>query len=379
MISWSRAQKTIPAWTLAALVIGGTPLSGRGSESYNDPRPNIPSPGGYSRPVPRPAVKKPSIKPFPAKEINKLLAEGGYTRTRFLQERLRRILPPGSYKFDSQCPLIKRSPPSDPLTREYPTFVISCLDREHQAYLAVPVAPDKSGDVWKLLFQAPQGSKMTATLRLSLQKRRWDQTQSGTGTEGGGQYSDSGEIIEGTETATIPGYYNYVYHASTWLWKQRKIRFSNSFLRILYKNAARVHYDRYDTQDHFAIVLPDLLKEAKRRNARKKDDWRADFLAVIQPGRWLPFFKACPLELVRPPRRDGGDRRLRMQVRITCLGKGRFATTDLLLEENFFRNYPDFAPLPGTRFTAELKFDSISTDGRKYRLRWDTINNLRPL
>lgn len=358
---------------VAVLLTTGLPVPGGAQEL----RPSIPSPGGGWKPVRPPRPAAPKIKPFPGKAINELLAERGYSGTRFVQERLRRILPPGAYKFDAKCPLVKRSPPADPLTREYPMFDIACLDRRHRDFLAMPVAPDKRNDRWKLLFAAPQRERLTGTFYLSVQKRRWDESAT-DGAGGAVVYSESGEIVENAAEQPLPDYYNYVYHSSSWLWKQMDFRFENPFLRVLEQTAAGTHFDRFGSDDHFERILPLLLKEAVKRSRSSKSDWTEQFLAVVPAGRWLPFYENCPLEVVRPPRRDDGDGRLWMSLRLSCLGKGPFSAAEVLLRENFFRNYPNFAPLRGERFIADLKFGGITRDGKSYRFEWDTINNIRP-
>ncbi len=369
----------VPFQKTLAMALGLAVFLGLGrTPGAEELRPGIPSPpGSWARPIKAAAPARPTVRAFPAAEINKLLAGGGYARTRFVQERLRGILPPGSYRFDARCPLVKHSPPADPLNRAYPMFTISCLDREHQAYLAVPIAPDKTSPDWKLLFQAPQSARMTATLMLSLQKREWD--QSGAGEAGAGAYSESGEALEEATGPRLPAYYNYVYHASTWLWHQRSIEFQNSFLRILQSTAAQVHFDRFGTEEHLALVLPRILKEAERRYGEKTAAWTEEFLTVIPRGRWFPFQDNCPLVLEAPPRRAPGDDRFRMTLRVSCIGKTPLARAELLLDENFFRNYPGFDPVVGTRFLADLKFGGITRTEKKYRLDWDGVNNLRPV
>ncbi|MCR9144566.1 MAG: hypothetical protein NXI24_20170 [bacterium] len=278
-----------------------------------------------------------------------------------LRARMARVVSPGFYRFDRECPLV-----FDPKYQEpeaaFVVLQIRCLPAHHRRAYAVRLYPGNA--LSGVRFSSYELLRKLKTRREFIGEARLA----------------AADLLEG--------------FAPLWRWQgDAALPYANAMLDTL-----RARY-AMDTEER--LLAPETLRANTKTLLRRfagltedagyssQRDLAEDFRAVYPNGVWIYFGRSCPLVVEEALRREPGTELLRLHLRISCLeGFDRLRPVRLLLPEKALKELRSEAggaalPLaPGERIHAGLKFRRISSEntpaGLQFLPVWDTIKEIRP-
>ncbi|MBI3396460.1 MAG: hypothetical protein HY042_11535, partial [Spirochaetia bacterium] len=235
------------------------------------------------------------INPFPQDDVlsfledNRLRDEAsrpGYSSA--LITRLERILPRGVYRFDAECPLIRRPEGQE---TELVTLSIACLGEKYAGTVTIDL-PARDDRI-RFLSKATEQRRIAADLELV------------------SIWLSAGRM--------------------QWRWVVKNIGYDNPFLEIFRKGYPDLPEAQFLNDGHVSLMIADLLVRASDAAEKGAYRWKENLSVVLRPGMSLRFGRTCPLRVLVPPRQEAADERPRIVLEAVCITSRPLSRINILM------------------------------------------------